>query len=101
MGKYVIGIDQGTTGTRAIAFDHDSNILSSAYSEFTQYFPQPGWVEHDAQEIYDVTMAMVKKCIDDGGLDPRDLVTIGITNQRETTVFWDKRTGKPRCPSSV
>lgn len=101
MGKYVIGIDQGTTGTRAIAFDHDSNILSSAYSEFTQYFPQPGWVEHDAQEIYDVTMAMVKKCIDDGGLDPRDLVTIGITNQRETTVFWDKRTGKPLCPSIV
>ena len=101
MSKYILGIDQGTTGSKAIVFDEGANISSTAYSEFTQYFPQPGWVEHDAQEIYDVTMAMVKKCIDDGGLDPRDLVTIGITNQRETTVFWDKRTGKPLCPSIV
>lgn len=101
MAKYVIGIDAGTTGIRAIAFDHDSNILSNAYSEFTQYFPQPGWVEHDADEIYDVTMKMVEKCVKDGGLKFEDMVAIGITNQRETTVFWDKATGKSVCRSIV
>jgi len=101
MSKYIIGIDAGTTGIRAIAFDHDSNIISNAYSEFTQYFPEPGWVEHDADEIFDVTMAMIKKCVDDGGLSLDDLVAIGITNQRETTVFWDKNTGKAVCRSIV
>lgn len=101
MSKYIIGIDAGTTGIRAIAFDHDSNMLSNAYSEFTQYFPQPGWMEHDADEIFDVTMAMIKKCIADGGLDIHDLVAIGITNQRETTVFWDKNTGKAVTRSIV
>lgn len=95
MSKFIIGIDAGTTGIRAIAFDHDSNILSNAYSEFTQYFPEPGWVEHDADEIFDVTMAMIKKCVDDGGLCLDDLVAIGITNQRETTVLWDKKQVNP------
>ena len=101
MAKFVIGIDAGTTGIRAIAFDHDSNILSNAYSEFTQHFPKEGWVEHDAQEIYDVTMAMVKQCVEQGSLSFDDLAAIGITNQRETTVIWDKFTGKPVCPSIV
>ncbi len=101
MGKFIIGIDAGTTGIRAIAFDHDSNILSNAYSEFTQHFPEPGWVEHDANEIFDVAMSMIKKCVDEGNLDFNDLVAIGITNQRETTVFWDKETGKAVCPSIV
>ena len=87
MGKFIIGIDAGTTGIRAIAFDHESNMLSNAYSEFTQYFPEPGWVEHDANEIYDVAMAMIKKCVDDGGLSFDDLLAIGITNQRETTAL--------------
>ena len=94
MGKFIIGIDAGTTGIRAIAFDHESNMLSNAYSEFTQYFPESGWVEHDANEIYDVTIAMIKKCVEDGGLSFDDLAAIGITNQRETTVLWDKNTGK-------
>ena len=94
MAKYIIGIDAGTTGIRAIAFDHDSNMLSMAYSEFTQYFPEEGWVEHDADEIFDVTMEMIRKCVEDGNLDFADLVAIGITNQRETTVLWDKNTGK-------
>ncbi len=94
MSKFIIGIDAGTTGIRAIAFDHDSNILSNAYSEFTQYFPEPGWVEHDADEIFDVTMQMIEKCVVDGGLSFDDLIAIGITNQRETTVLWDKNTGK-------
>lgn len=94
MSKYIIGIDAGTTGIRAIAFDHESNILSNAYSEFTQYFPEPGWVEHDADEIFDVTMAMIRQCVEEGGLSFSDLAAIGITNQRETTVLWDKNTGK-------
>lgn len=101
MAKYIIGIDAGTTGIRAIAFDHESNILSNAYSEFTQYFPEPGWVEHDADEIFDVTMAMIKQCVEEGGLSFSDLVAIGITNQRETTVLWDKNTGKSVCRSIV
>lgn len=101
MAKYIIGIDAGTTGIRAIAFDHDSNILSNAYSEFTQYFPEPGWVEHDADEIYDVTMKMIEQCISEGGLNLADLVAIGITNQRETTVLWDKNTGKAVARSIV
>ncbi len=101
MAKYIIGIDAGTTGIRAIAFDHDSNILSNAYSEFTQYFPNPGWVEHDANEIFDVTVKMIDQCIKEGGLDIKDLHAIGITNQRETTVFWDKNTGKAVCHSIV
>ncbi len=101
MSKYVLGIDQGTTGTKAIVFDRKANIICTAYSEFTQYFPKPGWVEHDAQEIYDVTMRVVKECLDKGGISPEEIDSIGITNQRETTVFWDKRTGKPVCPSIV
>ena len=101
MGKFIIGIDAGTTGIRAIAFDHESNMLSNAYSEFTQYFPESGWVEHDANEIYDVTMAMIKKCVEDGGLSFDDLAAIGITNQRETTVLWDKNTGKAVTRSIV
>ncbi len=94
MSKYVVGIDAGTTGIRAIAFDHDSNILSNAYSEFPQYFPKDGWCEQDADEIWDVAINMIKKCVDDGGLSFEDMVAIGITNQRETTVLWDKETGK-------
>ncbi len=101
MGKYVLGIDQGTTGTKAIVFDRKANIVSSAYSEFTQYFPNPGWVEHDAQEIYDVSMRVVKECLDKGGIDPKDIDAVGITNQRETTVLWDKHTGEPLCRSIV
>lgn len=101
MSKYILGIDQGTTGSKAIVFDEGANIISTAYSEFTQYFPQPGWVEHDAQEIYDVTMRVVKECLDNKGIAPGDIAGIGITNQRETTVFWNKKTGKVLCPSIV
>ncbi|MBQ9827434.1 MAG: glycerol kinase GlpK [Lachnospiraceae bacterium] len=94
MAKYIMGIDAGTTGIRAIAFDHDSNILSNAYSEFPQYFPKEGWCEQDPNEIWDTTISMMKKCVEEGGLAWEDLVAIGIDNQRETTVFWDKETGK-------
>ena len=101
MAKYVMGIDQGTTGTKVIVFDQKANIISTAYSEFTQYFPQPGWVEHDANEIYEVSMRVAKECLESGHIDPNDIAAIGITNQRETTVFWDKETGKAVCPSIV
>lgn len=101
MGKYVLGIDQGTTGTKAIVFDEKANIISTAYSEFTQYFPEPGWVEHDAQEIYDVAMKVVKECLEAKNIKPNEIAAIGITNQRETTVLWDKFTGKPLARSIV
>jgi glycerol kinase len=101
MKKYILGIDQGTTGTRAIIFDHDVNIITSAYSEFTQHFPQPGWVEHDANEIFNVTLKMIRDSLAEGNLKASDIHAIGITNQRETTVFWDKNTGEPACKAIV
>ncbi|MDO4566060.1 MAG: glycerol kinase GlpK [Oscillospiraceae bacterium] len=101
MSKYVLGIDQGTTGTTVIVFDEKANIISSAYSEFTQFFPNPGWVEHDANEIYEVVLRVSKEALDKKGIAPSDIAAIGITNQRETTVFWDKNTGRALCPSIV
>ena len=101
MGKYVLGIDQGTTGTTAVIFDRNANIIASAYSEFTQHFPQPGWVEHDAMEIWEVTMGVIEKALAKGEIPATDLAAIGITNQRETTVFWDKDTGEPVCRAIV
>jgi glycerol kinase len=90
---YILAIDQGTTSTRAVAFDHAGNILASAQQEFKQYFPQPGWVEHDAMEIWQTVQDTVRDVI--GQLDPAGLRAIGITNQRETAVVWDRRTGRP------
>ncbi|MEG2419257.1 MAG: FGGY family carbohydrate kinase, partial [Eubacterium sp.] len=95
--KYIMGIDQGTTGTRAMIFDADVNIVAQAYSEFTQYFPKDGWVEHDAEEIWETTQAMMKKALAEAGITASAIAAIGITNQRETTIFWDKDTGKPVC----
>lgn len=93
--KYIMGIDQGTTGTRAIIFDHDVNVVAQAYTEFKQYFPKPGWVEHDAQEIFDETVRMMRMAVKQAAIDPEEIAAIGITNQRVTTVFWDKNTGEP------
>ena len=101
MKQYIMGIDQGTTGTRAMIFDHDVNIVAQAYSEFTQYFPQDGWVEHDASEIWEVTHRMMGQALDQAGITAADIAAIGITNQRETTVFWDKETGEPACRAMV
>lgn len=89
---HIIAIDAGTTGVRAIAFGHDGNPLASAYREFTQYFPEPGWVEHDATEIWKTTVEVLTDVVAQVGQP----TTIGITNQRETAVVWDKRTGLPR-----
>jgi glycerol kinase len=99
--KYILGIDEGTTGVRAMIFDKEINIMGQAYSEFTQHFPQSGWVEHDGNEIWDVTMKMVEKALENGNVKPTEIEAIGITNQRETTLFWDKKTGKAVCPAIV
>src|SRR5829696_6414513 len=91
-GDYVLAIDQGTTGTTAMVFNHDSATVGQDYSEFTQHYPQPGWVEHDANEIWDVSMQVA---LEDAGVSPGDLAAIGITNQRETVVMWDRESGEP------
>jgi len=91
----ILAIDQGTTGTRALLFDERGAILASAYSEFAQHFPRPGWVEHDAAEIWAVTRAVCRRALDEAGVRGADLRAIGITNQRETAVAWDRSTGEP------
>lgn len=95
MSKYVLSLDEGTTSARAIVFDKLSNIVGVGQYEFTQYYPKPGWVEHDADEIWEAQMKAVHTALEKAGAKPGDIAAIGITNQRETTVLWDKHTGKP------
>ncbi|RJP31519.1 MAG: glycerol kinase [Actinobacteria bacterium] len=91
----VLAIDEGTTGTKCICFDRDQQPLSSVALEFKQYYPQPGWVEHDAEEIWERTCAAARRALDEAGAGPGDVAAVGITNQRETTVIWDRATGRP------
>jgi glycerol kinase len=91
----ILAIDQGTTGTTCIVFDGDGRIAGRAYSEFEQHFPRPGWVEHDAGEIWEVTREVARGALDDAGMEGSGLAGIGITNQRETVVAWDPETGEP------
>ena len=93
--KYVMALDQGTTSSRCILFDHSGKICSVTQKEFTQIFPKPGWVEHDADEIWDTTLEVSRAAIRKLGITAADIDSMGITNQRETTVIWDKKTGKP------
>ncbi len=93
--KYILSIDEGTTSTRAIIFDHNGNEIASAQKEITQYFPEPGWVEHDANEIWMAVQTTIANAFIQSGIWPGQIAAIGITNQRETTVVWDKDTGKP------
>ena len=93
--KYVIALDQGTTSSRAIIFDRDGQIVKVAQSEFTQYYPKPGWVEHDPMEIWGTQSGVLRQALESAGIRPQEIAAIGITNQRETTVVWDKNTGKP------
>lgn len=93
--KYILALDQGTTSSRAIIFDHDGKIVNSAQREFKQYFPQPGWVEHDANEIWGSILAVMAEALGTADIKPEQIAGIGITNQRETTVVWNKETGKP------
>jgi glycerol kinase len=91
----ILSIDQGTTGSTVLLFDHAGQIRARAYSEFSQHYPKPGWVEHDAEEIMVVTMKVIAEALKAGGISPNDIQGIGITNQRETTVLWDRASGKP------
>ncbi|MDV6375429.1 glycerol kinase GlpK [Deinococcus arenicola] len=93
--QYILALDQGTTSSRAIVFDHAGNIKSQAQKEFRQIFPRPGLVEHDAQEIWSTQLGVAQEAITQAGLRPRDIAAIGITNQRETVVVWDRASGKP------
>lgn len=95
MTKYILALDQGTTSSRAIVFDHNGNIISVAQKEFTQLFPQPGWVEHDPEEIWSTQLGVAAEAITHAGLTTENIHAIGITNQRETTIVWDRNTGKP------
>jgi glycerol kinase len=95
MSKYIIAIDQGTTSSRAIVFDENVRILSTGQQEFEQHFPDSGWVEHDPEDIWNTTLATVREAMGQARLSARDIAAIGITNQRETTLVWDRDTGKP------
>ena len=95
MDKYILALDQGTTSCRALIFDKKGTIVSTAQKEFTQYFPKPGWVEHDAIEIWSTQAGMAAEVTTKKGLNGTNIAAIGITNQRETVVVWDKKTGKP------
>ena len=95
MTKYILALDQGTSSSRALVFDHEGNVCSVAQMEFTQHFPQPGWVEHDPMEIWSSEAAVIAEAISKIGINGKDIAGIGITNQRETTIVWDAETGKP------
>ena len=93
--KYILALDQGTTSSRAIIFNHNGEIVKTAQSEFTQYYPKSGWVEHDPMEIWGSQSGVAREVLETAGIRPEEISAIGITNQRETTVVWDKTTGKP------
>ena len=95
MGKYILALDQGTTSSRAILFDREQNILGVAQKELTQYYPQEGWVEQDAMEIWSTQYGVMMEAIARSGVEPAEIAAIGITNQRETTILWDRATGRP------
>ena len=99
--KYIMSLDQGTTSSRCILFDRAGNICSTAQREFRQIFPKPGWVEHDATEIWRTTIEVAKNAMEKLNVEAEDIAAIGITNQRETTVVWDKETGEPVCNAIV
>lgn len=101
MPDYILSLDQGTTSSRAIIFDKKGNIVATAQKEFTQHFPQSGWVEHDANEIWSTQVGVASEVVVKAGLHTGDIAAIGITNQRETTVVWDRDTHLPICPAIV
>src|SRR5215467_8244998 len=101
MPNYIAALDQGTTSTRFMVFDRGGNVVTSAQKEHTQIYPQPGWVEHDPEEIWQRTQEVIADAVRQGEIKPSDLAAIGITNQRETTVLWHKSTGKPAANAIV
>ena len=99
--KYIMAMDQGTTSCRTILFDRRGNICSMAQKEFPQYYPQPGWVEHDPMEIWSSQLSVSTEAMSKIRVSPEEIAAIGITNQRETTIIWDKETGDPIYPAIV
>jgi glycerol kinase len=95
MSKYLLAIDQGTTGSTVLLLDPAGQCVGRAYSEFRQIYPQPGWVEHDPDEIWKVTVKVIQQALTDAGIQAGEIAGIGITNQRETTVLWERGSGKP------
>ena len=95
MARHLLAIDQGTTSTRAMVFDHEGRVKAIAQQEHRQIYPQPGWVEHDPLEIWERTQAVIREALARAGVEPTDIAGIGVTNQRETTIVWDRRTGRP------
>src|SRR5690349_6400510 len=93
--QYILALDQGTTSSRSMIFDHAGNIVGTAQKEFKQIYPQPGWVEHDPEEIWSTRSGTFAEVVAKAGITLRQVAGIGITNQRETTVVWDRKTGKP------
>ena len=101
MAKYIMALDAGTTSNRCILFNEQGEMCSVAQKEFTQYFPQPGWVEHDANEIWSTQIEVAQRAMANIGATAADIAAIGITNQRETTIVWDRKTGEPVCHAIV
>lgn len=101
MKQYILALDQGTSSSRAIVFDHKGNVLSVSQKEFTQIFPKPGWVEHNPKEIWSSQASVIAEAITSIGINGKDIAAIGITNQRETTIVWDAETGEPVCNAIV
>ena len=99
--KFILALDQGTTSSRAIVFNRKGQIVAVAQKEFQQFFPKPGWVEHDAEEIWKSQLSVARQALKKAGATGKDIAGIGITNQRETVVVWDRETGKPICPAIV
>ncbi|HMG62225.1 MAG TPA: FGGY family carbohydrate kinase, partial [Streptosporangiaceae bacterium] len=95
MAEFVGAVDQGTTSTRFMVFDHGGREVARHQLEHEQILPQPGWVEHNPTEIWERTRAVIETCLNRAGLRAADLAAVGVTNQRETTVVWDRRTGRP------
>lgn len=101
MKRYILALDEGTTSSRSILFDRNGKIVAKAQKEFAQFYPSPGWVEEDAVEIYAAQYATMTEAVVASGIPPEEIAAVGITNQRETTVVWNKNTGKPICPAIV
>ena len=98
---YIMALDAGTTSNRCILFDAAGRVVSMAQKPFTQYFPKPGWVEHDANEIWTTQLGVALSAMNQAGVTASEIAAIGIANQRETTIVWDRATGEPVCPAIV
>ncbi|PIE81888.1 MAG: glycerol kinase, partial [Cardiobacteriales bacterium] len=95
MSKYIVALDQGTTSSRAIIFNHAGEIVNVAQKDFTQHFPEPGWVEHNPEAIWSTQLSVMSEAIHKARIKEEEIAAIGITNQRETTMIWDRKTGEP------